>query len=707
MENGDGVYKRTRSSIKSVTENNIEGQTCLSQNVFVTPNKVKDKSLLEGNSSVKRNKNRNRTPSGHMITNSVGDIRTFFAELSDSSEKKKTKSLKCNTASLGYHNDYTGLSPIVNPANTHQYPRSSAHKDPRASVDPIEIQFPLEQKTSNNKVSQSVKKTPITTGTIDQFPTGETETVCDRLTPSRSKCHIYEDALTHQIPLDTQFTSAEQAVNAPSAETCQLEPKDQRTLYVLKANTTVVTPTSLSSGTTHNNLPVQPSSPNMEIVKDNIDQKLMDLPTVIAMFQSLKSDMSDIKKEVGTGVIDGMKSSIDSNTEAMDSLKKEVKHYKQKSEILAGVVSRMDCEIKDLTQRVQNLELNNMKNSVVLTGFEASKRKVDYMYEVFYFLKDEVKVDVELIDVYPIGMQEIRPLVITVANVQQKRSILQNAKNIKYLMNRHAQPFYFSEYLLAEMNEKKKREKDIIRENYAKEEKDRLEIKHVPGGITIANKRYKKKVIPPSPQEILYMKPEEIEEILNMKLHSGKQSTTGLSTFKAYTYVATTHNEVRRAYLHVKLCNPAARHIICAYNLPGTLSHYMADYCDDAETSAGKRLLSLLQKNDITHRAIFVVRYFGGEKMGSDRYKAILEAAEDAINTSPANIYTKKEQRTKPPSSTGYQFQENRKSSQTENKIRKLVHKGKIQYTKVDREQEHQKQGDNIQYRFSEPLTMR
>lgn len=59
-----------------------------------------------------------------------------------------------------------------------------------------------------------------------------------------------------------------------------------------------------------------------------------------------------------------------------------------------------------------------------------------------------------------------------------------------------------------------------------------------------------------------------------------------------------------------------ARHIVYAYRI-GTKSKS----CDDGEPkgTAGRPLLELLHKKDLNNLVLFVVRYFGGIKLGAGR----------------------------------------------------------------------------------------
>ena len=80
-----------------------------------------------------------------------------------------------------------------------------------------------------------------------------------------------------------------------------------------------------------------------------------------------------------------------------------------------------------------------------------------------------------------------------------------------------------------------------------------------------------------------------------------------------------------------------ATHNIVAYRIrspaaTGSASEIVyQDYDDDGETSAGGRLLHLLQLMDVWGVLVVVSRWFGGVKLGPDRFSIINNVAKEAI----------------------------------------------------------------------------
>ncbi len=86
------------------------------------------------------------------------------------------------------------------------------------------------------------------------------------------------------------------------------------------------------------------------------------------------------------------------------------------------------------------------------------------------------------------------------------------------------------------------------------------------------------------------------------------------SKFIAYYYEVETKEDIKKVLEFLRKEHKKARHIPYAYILDNTASK-----SDDKEPSgtAGSPIYTLLEKKNQKNRAIFVVRYFGGIKLGA------------------------------------------------------------------------------------------
>ena len=217
---------------------------------------------------------------------------------------------------------------------------------------------------------------------------------------------------------------------------------------------------------------------------------------------------------------------------------------------------------------------------------------------------------------------------------------------MKNYINKDKKKLGFNDYVSTQTLEQRRRERDIKEANAAKQVPDRLSIDKDKKGLKVQNKVYRKQVDVPDPTKVLQMEEEELDEVLQMKINQAKKSVHAEgNTFVAYSIPANNLETVRKAYMSVKLANPRARHIICAWNLAaGGMDHEIKDYQDDEDFGCGCVLLDMMIENNIIQRAIYVARYTNMEKLGNGRFNAYLQAAKNVLEQAPYNHLTKKDQ---------------------------------------------------------------
>ena len=80
-----------------------------------------------------------------------------------------------------------------------------------------------------------------------------------------------------------------------------------------------------------------------------------------------------------------------------------------------------------------------------------------------------------------------------------------------------------------------------------------------------------------------------------------------------------------------------ANHIMCAYRFTGS-GPLNQDCIDDREYGGSRTILAYIKSKKLSNIALFVVRYYGGVHLGSDRFTIIKNSAKEAyeklINTS-------------------------------------------------------------------------
>ena len=116
------------------------------------------------------------------------------------------------------------------------------------------------------------------------------------------------------------------------------------------------------------------------------------------------------------------------------------------------------------------------------------------------------------------------------------------------------------------------------------------------------------------------------------KSYTGDYKERG-SSFHAVAQPTSDINDVKSSLLIMKEKCPDASHICYAYRIKKgkSLDEFSSD-AGEPNGSAGMPILNVLKRNQIVNAVIFVIRYFGGTKLGvSGLIHAYGTAAEDAI----------------------------------------------------------------------------
>ena len=120
--------------------------------------------------------------------------------------------------------------------------------------------------------------------------------------------------------------------------------------------------------------------------------------------------------------------------------------------------------------------------------------------------------------------------------------------------------------------------------------------------------------------ELIEIPSQDITKIMTQKIQKGEQVIKNGNRFVGYTTSVCTHQVIRQLYMKMKLSNPGARHIVCAYWITGQPPHYAMDYQDDQEVGAGRAILKWMKDNNMENRVFFVARYYvsklDGERFG-------------------------------------------------------------------------------------------
>ena len=312
----------------------------------------------------------------------------------------------------------------------------------------------------------------------------------------------------------------------------------------------------------------------------------------------------------------------------------------KKNEILTGVVMHMGQVIGDLEKKIESLELDKMKNSIVLTGLQVTGKRSQCMEQLESFFNEERQANVCVKDFYHTTKEKDSPIVIDFYDKRDKLMVMKNISMLSGLRNENDKPFFVNDHMPAALAEKKQIQKEIYRRAQDEEVLEQQKLEWSKGRLLVDKEIYAPQIHVPTNEEILSLSAKDMERIMNIPICQGKKLRNQTSDFIGYTLSMDSVQRVQEGYLKFKLLHGGARHIVCAYLIPDTQIVIAQGCCDDRENKAGRLLLRWMLDHELECRAFYVVRYYGGAKLGPNRFSSYIEAAEQALLTNPMNEIT-------------------------------------------------------------------
>lgn len=197
-------------------------------------------------------------------------------------------------------------------------------------------------------------------------------------------------------------------------------------------------------------------------------------------------------------------------------------------------------------------------------------------------------------------------------------------------MNENGRGFSVNVQLPEMLAEQKREMRQIIKEKKDSEKfldeamKSKILVRN--NNVYINGQLQRKLLKPPSVQQIFDISQEERVKMENIKIKCTQPKPHKHSEFMGAACIVTSMNEVHLAYRKLFLKFPGADHIMAGFLVEGK-----EGYQDDAEFSAGFRILNVIKDSRFSNIAVFVIREYGGFHLGPSRFTTIKELAEDAL----------------------------------------------------------------------------
>ena len=295
-------------------------------------------------------------------------------------------------------------------------------------------------------------------------------------------------------------------------------------------------------------------------VKENA--KVIDVRTVLEMFHQVMSKRNStvedqtlhqwkiqLKDEINKDV----NASFEAYEEKIKKLEEDLCGSDRKLKIVQDVITRQNDIIKDLTKRMDAVELNQARRMAVLTGLSTSQKKHERTKEVTEFLQTELEIFTRIEDTYQLNADP-PTIVVTFQTMHDKETAFEKKSKLKDISKDRGKKLYLNHYLPIQENEKRKRERKIVGE--AKSEK--LSTEYTAKGLKIGESIYKKKVNAPDPVELLSYTTQELDAILKTFTMKGAEYRSKDSVFIPYAIDVKDFESIRAAYMKLRLLHARA-----------------------------------------------------------------------------------------------------------------------------------------------------
>ena len=623
--------------------------------------KVLPKSFFSEDSSPECEKK--RTPSGTVLSINVKDIRTFFSPKKANYIKRCALPVKKNSQSP-IKKSRVGSSESANAINRkkttklvkHDKVRTNSTSKGRAGVSKRQLPMKIRIARIQRKKEES-EKSSWCSSEESEASSEEDNYFTPTLDQSFDSC-VSEDEenrflfhLASIIP-----TVADKTASDTESEVSKTN--DQSNLAEMQSDQNINSQADANVNTDSENCLKE----NMEVEDSTHDNpQVMNIQSVMEMMKTLKQEFASEMKSMKDNQIDEMKTElkqifqqqkdelaenmkhtvkqvIDQDEEIVQ-VKSDVAFWKMKADTLADVCNRMYAEISDLTTRVENLELNNAKKIILITGLKIPNDKDAAIAELAIFFLQAMNLEVNIEDMFFLGVSSPRPVVVILQTVDEKKRVMQAKSALKHVKAPiTGGSIYINDYLPPTTGEKRRREKDIIKMTTPDDPEEEHEVTYSKEGLIVQGQQYRKLIQVPTPKDLINIQPEEMEKLMSLKMKRSADVERSNSVFTAYTAPVENIQQIQEYYRKIRLIQPGARHVVCAYSIDHNKSFFAKDYQDDQEPGAGRAILQFMENNTISNRVILVARKYGGIKMGPERFECYVQAAKQAVQKALPDI---------------------------------------------------------------------
>ena len=308
-----------------------------------------------------------------------------------------------------------------------------------------------------------------------------------------------------------------------------------------------------------------------------------------------------------------------------------IEQLKNKIDRLESIACIQDQKIMEMKDSIDNLQYHSMKSNVIIYGIKRLAKDEDCIGLATKFFREMMRLPeaIPLATAHRLGSSDTSPMIVKLINHNQKGLIFKNISNISKLKNIDGDFFRVTDQLPGERAELDRRRRDAVRDNSKLNPPQKLTLKTEKGILFREENeqwhQYSSQICCPTTAGVLSWNEQKAELMhkIQQKFIAGSLIMKGKCSFQGFSIEVANVADVNDAYEAIRALHLKARHIVCAFRLPGQKVVELEDGHDDGEFTAARILLNALKTADIYLDAFLLYAIMGGPTLGTIDFMAI------------------------------------------------------------------------------------
>ena len=314
----------------------------------------------------------------------------------------------------------------------------------------------------------------------------------------------------------------------------------------------------------------------------------------------------------------------------MNVLETSCQEQDLKVRILTNIIINQEERINNLKAQLVEARKRDIRNNLIISGIvediaESPSQCLDKVKD-FFKTQLEISTELKIEQARRIGQNGKidRPVLVKLSNVTDKSIIFSHVRHLKGKKNASKCLFFVNDDLDPTDAETKKQYRELVKENKEQpDEKKKMNVKFTRNRIVVDDVIVKPKVFAPTASDVLHLTDEERQAIKTVKVLEVGEHSEKNSEYVCYVQKVKTISDVQNGFYKMKIKFGDATHVSCAYHLTEAYGPYNQEGIDDGEHAAGHTILGILRKKQLSNICVYVVRWYGGVKLGNHRFEII------------------------------------------------------------------------------------